>query len=133
MVIRLFTVQSLRNRVNIEEAIWALVRLLNSEKVSIRKKIKGLLSSMRSSETDRLLIIYQNSLDEVSMEPLWFEAYEIFDLLEEMLCEIEQLHPPSQEDLFKSMVFYLNSSIERLKNKALSAVTVFINCHPSFK
>jgi hypothetical protein len=133
MVVRLFTIFSLKNRVNIEDAIWGMVRLLNSEKVSIRKKIRAALSSLRNSEADRLFSIYQASLDQVASEPMWFEAYEIMDLLEEMLGEVEQRHPPALDDLFRSMVFYLSSSIERLKNKTLAAVTAFVHFHPSYK
>jgi hypothetical protein len=49
MIIRLLEIPSLKNRVNIEEVIWALVRLLNSEKVAIRKKIRSILSGLRHS------------------------------------------------------------------------------------
>lgn len=64
---------------------------------------------------------------------MWFEAYEVMDLLEEILCEMEQQHPPALDEQFSAIAFYLGSSVERVKNKSLSSITVLVHFHPAYK
>jgi hypothetical protein len=59
MVIRLFQVPAIKNRVVLSDSIKALVQLLNSEKVPLRKKIKSTLNELLPYNTFKFLDIYQ--------------------------------------------------------------------------
>lgn len=63
MVVRVFEIPAIKNRVVLADSVRALVLLLNSEKVSLRKKIKTALNGLMPSNTFKFLDIYQESLD----------------------------------------------------------------------
>lgn len=56
---KVFQVPAIKNRVVLSDSIRALVLLLNSEKVTLRKKIKAAVNDLMPTNTFKFLDIYQ--------------------------------------------------------------------------
>lgn len=132
MAAKILSLPSIKNRVVLSDSFEALVQLLNSDKVPLRKKVKTILSGFRMTETFKLLPIYQNHLEMMKHEVNWFLVYEVLDLVEDIFCEVEECFPPVFDNVFHCICFYLSSSVARVRNKCIGVMTALVNYHPAY-